>query len=74
MSEQEPSKAISIRVKHTQRSKYNNQRRHDLRVGHQPNYVDTDLSVLNRVLIDPPYPAMIAAKAKQLRKRTPPIL
>jgi hypothetical protein len=72
MLHQEHSQAISIRVKHTHRSKYNNQRRHDLRIGHQPSYVNSDHSELNRVLLDLPSPAAIAAHAKQLRQLTNP--
>ena len=72
MSGQEKSKAISIRAKHTHRSKYKNQRRHDLRIGVQPNYVQSDRSELNRVLIDLPMPAAITARAKELRAKTNP--
>ena len=72
MAEHEQSNAISIRVKHTHRSRYKSQRRHDLRIGHQPGYVDGDLSSLNRVLVDLPMPALITSHAKELRQRTNP--
>ncbi|MBI1492449.1 plasmid recombination protein [Halocynthiibacter styelae] len=72
MSETEQSKAISIRVKHAHRSRYKNQRRHDLRVGHQPGYVDGDRAGLNRVILDLPMPAEITKRAKALRERTNP--
>lgn len=68
----EQSQAISIRVKHTHRSKYNNQRRHDLRIGHQPSYVASDRTEQNRVLVALPAPAIITADAKQLRQLTNP--
>ena len=57
MSDQEPSYAISVRVKHTHRSKYKNQRRHDLRVGLPPSYVQDERSELNRVLVDERQPS-----------------
>ena len=72
MAEHEQSNAISIRVKHTHRSRYKSQRRHDLRIGHQPGYVVGDLSGLNRVLVDLPMPALITSRAKELRQRTNP--
>ncbi|MDE1132192.1 MAG: plasmid recombination protein [Ascidiaceihabitans sp.] len=72
MPDNEQSKAISIRVKHAHRSRYKNQRRHDLRIGHQPSYVDGDRVDLNRVVVDLPLPAQITQRAKELRKRTNP--
>ena len=59
MAEHEQSNANSIRVKHTHRSRYKSQRRHDLRIDHQPGYVDGDLSDLNRALVALPMPALI---------------
>ncbi len=59
MTTEEKSKAISIHVKHAHRSRYKNQRRHDLRLGQQPSYVESDRSHLNRILIDLPMPADI---------------
>jgi hypothetical protein len=72
MSNQEQSRAISIRVKHIHRSKYKNQRRHDLRIGRQPSYVDSDRSEQNRVLVEMPMPVVMNARAKTLRDRTNP--
>lgn len=72
MPETEQSKAISIRVKHAHRSRYKNQRRHDLRIGHQPSYVDGDRADLNRVIVELPLPADITKRAKALRERTNP--
>jgi hypothetical protein len=72
MPETEQSKAISIRVKHAHRSRYKNQRRHDLRIGHQPSYVDGDRADLNRVIVELPLPAEITKRAKALRERTNP--
>ena len=72
MTLQEQSKAISIRVKHAHRNKYKNQRRHDLRIGHQPAYVDCDRIDQNRVVVEHPTPAEIAARAKELRERSNP--
>lgn len=72
MSKEEQSKAISIRVKHVHRSKYKNQRRHDLRQGKQPKYIDSAKSHLNRVIVEMPMPAVMKARANELRERTDP--
>ncbi|MEP2150555.1 MAG: hypothetical protein ABJI43_09550 [Roseobacter sp.] len=72
MPDNEQSKAISIRVKHAHRSRYKNQRRHDLRIGHQPSYVDGGRAELNRVVVELPLPAQITKRAKELRERTNP--
>lgn len=61
------SAAISIRVAHVSRSKYDGQRRHDLRIGRAPDYVDQDRAHLNRVLIEPPRPTVMRARADELR-------
>ncbi|PHP26229.1 plasmid recombination protein [Limimaricola cinnabarinus] len=66
------SAAISIRVAHVSRSKYDGQRRHDLRIGQAPDYVDQDRTHLNRVLIEPPRPAVMRARADELRALTGP--
>jgi len=44
-------------------AKAGGQRRHDLRIGRQPGYVDPERSAANRVLIEPPPPG-------ELRRRT----
>ena len=72
MAKTEQSSAISIRVKHVHRSRYKNQRRHDLRIGRQPPYVDSDRSKQNRVLVEMPMPAIMNARAIELRDRTNP--
>lgn len=64
------SAAISIRVHHRSRSKYDGQRRHDLRIGRSPDYVDQDRAHLNRVVIEPPRPAVMQARADELRALT----
>ena len=46
--------AAMIRVEPKNASRYAGQRRHDLRIGHQPGYVDADRAHLNRVLVAPP--------------------
>jgi hypothetical protein len=66
------SAAISIRVAHVSRSRYDGQRRHDLRIGRAPDYVDQDRAHLNRVLIEPPRPAVMKARADELRALTGP--
>jgi hypothetical protein len=72
MAEHEQSNAISIRVKHTHRSRYKSQRQNDLRISHQPGYVAGDLSGLNPILVDLSMPALITSRAKELRQRTNP--
>ena len=67
------SNAISVRVKHAHRSRYNNQRQHDLRIGCQPSYIYDTRTKLNRIIIDLPLPAEITERAKELRERTNPI-
>jgi hypothetical protein len=66
------SAAISIRVHHRSRSKYDGQRRHDLRIGRPPDYVDQDRVHLNRVVIEPPRPMVMQARADELRALTRP--
>lgn len=66
------SAAISIRVAHVSRSRYDGQRRHDLRIGRAPDYVDQDRAHLNWVLIEPPRPAVMKSRADELRALTGP--
>ena len=70
MANKEQSKAISVRVKHVHRSRYNNQRRHDLRIGKKPSYVQESPEQPNRILVDFPYPSVMAERAEALRKKT----
>lgn len=70
MANKEQSKAISVRVKHAHRSRYNNQRRHDLRIGKPPSYVQEHPEQPNRILLELPYPSVMAERAKALRKKT----
>ena len=72
MAIEEQSKAISVRVKHAHRSKYKNQRKHDLRIGKQPSYVQEHPKQPNRVLLEMPAPAAMNDRAKALRKLTGP--
>ena len=64
-----PSSAISVRVKHRSASQYAGQRRHDLRIGDQPQYVDGDRSHGNRVLVEPPTPGPMRKRAENLRSQ-----
>lgn len=52
-------KAISVRIKHVGRGKAGFQRRHDARLGKQPEYVDGGRQHLNSVLIEPATPAQL---------------
>lgn len=62
-------RAASIRIQADTMSGYSGQRRHDLRIGEIPNYVDDDRVGLNRTLIIPPPPAEMREIAKERRGR-----
>ena len=68
MTNSTPSKAISVRIKALTRGKASGQRRHDLRIGYQPKYVDQARSHLNRVLIEPPATADLAQRTVDRRE------
>ena len=55
----ELSSAISTRVKHALYSRYSGQRRHDLRQGPVPDYVDPTRRDQNRILMEPPPPSFM---------------
>ena len=52
-------RAASTRIQSCTAKRLGGQRRHDLRIGAQPDYVDLSLSHLNRVLIQPAPPAQM---------------
>lgn len=60
-------RAASVRIGSNTVSGYSNQRRHDLRIGPQPRYVDQDRLSLNRVLIEHPGPAAMRKIARDRR-------
>lgn len=62
-------RAGSVRIAADTMSGYSGQRRHDLRVGTLPKYVDEKRVHLNRVLITPPTPAEMREIAKSRRAR-----
>ena len=65
--------AISVRLERTtSAARAGRQRKHDLRLGNQPNYVDGDRSRLNRVLIEPPPPAELRSRAAARREVSQP--
>ena len=67
------SRAISVRLERTTSAgRAGGQRKHDLRLGNQPNYVDGDRSHLNRVLIEPPPPAELRSRAAARRAAAQP--
>lgn len=47
------SMTVSVRIEHAKANKTNGQRRHDLRIGRQPGYVDRDQQYKNSLLIEP---------------------
>lgn len=65
------AKAASVRIGSDTLSGYSGQRRHDLRIGPQPNYVDLGRGPLNRVLMEYPRPAemrRIAVERRAIRE------
>ena len=67
------SKAISVRMNRTKTAgAAGGQRKHDLRVGRQPDYVDQERTRFNRVLIEPPFPSRLRARAEQRRAVSKP--
>lgn len=60
-------RAASVRIGSNTVSGYGSQRRHDLRIGPQPQYVDQDRAHLNRTLIDYPGPAAMREIARDRR-------
>lgn len=53
------SKAVMVRVEVKNASQYSGQRKHDLRIGPQPNYVTAERADLNRVVMEPPRPKVL---------------
>lgn len=64
-------KAAMVRVEVRDAQGYASQRRHDLRIGPQPAYVNPDAPEPNRVLIQPLQTAELKALAKTRRDRRP---
>lgn len=60
--------AASVRLKARSLKRAYGQRRHDLRIGRQPNYVDKDRTLLNRVLIEPRPLPKIKKEIERLRR------
>lgn len=61
------SKAASVRIGSNTVSGYSAQRRHDLRIGRQPTYVDPGRAPLNRILVEYPGPAEMRGIAIERR-------
>ena len=72
MPSRQSTSAVSVRVKHLSTAKAGGQRRHNLRLGKQPGYVDKTRTGLNRVLIEPPTPQVMRARTVERRARTDP--
>lgn len=62
-------RAAMIRVEPKSASRYGGQRRHDLRIGHQPDYVDMSRVHLNRVLINPLTPGKLRSICEDRRSQ-----
>lgn len=63
-------RAGSVRIAADTMSGYSGQRRHDMRIGYQPAYVDSNRTSLNRVLIAPP-PRRLPKCARSPRSAVP---
>lgn len=63
--------AAQVRLEPASPSKTAGQRKHELRIGRQPKYVDADRSHLNRVLIEPQTAATMRKRAVERRDRKP---
>lgn len=64
----ERSNAVVMRMKHLNRRKYAGWRRHDLRVGRLPAYVDQGRMHLNTTYLEAPMPADMWKRAYAIRK------
>lgn len=64
--------AVTVRLRHAAMSKADWQRKHDLRIGPMPKYVDRERSALNRVLIEPPPASVMQRRALELRQLQAP--
>ena len=60
--------AASVRLKARSLKRAYGQRRHDFRTGRQPNYVDQDRTLFNRVLIEPRPLPKIKKEIERLRR------
>lgn len=63
------SNAISVRVQPITSGKLTGQRRHDLRHGRPPGYVDQRLTQLNETIIEPPTPDKLRAEIAAARAK-----
>ena len=64
-------RAAQTRIKPASAIKTGGQRKHDLRIGRQPDYVDDARTHLNRVLIRPQTGAEMRKRAEERRARQP---
>jgi len=62
-------RAAMVRVEPKTASRYGGQRRHDLRIGHQPDYVDMSRVHFNRVLITPMKPSELRSICEDRRNQ-----
>jgi len=65
-------RAASIRIGSMTAKTHSGQRRHDMRIGSQPEYVDANRKGLNRTLIEPPSAAVMRglASARRAKRET----
>ena len=66
------SRAVSVRISACTVARTNGQRRHDLRIGRQPGYVDASRSGLNSVIIPPLTGAAARCRTEELREQLNP--
>lgn len=62
-------RAAQVRLKSASGFKTGGQRKHDLRIGQQPKYVDEKRTHLNRIIIKPKTTAEMTKRAAMLRER-----
>ena len=62
-------RAAQVRLKSASGFKTGGNRKHDLRIGQQPKYVDEKRTHLNRVLIKPKTTTEMTKRAAMLRER-----
>ena len=64
-----PSMSLSVRIEHATQGQAAGRRRHDLRIGRQPAYVDGDRADENSVILATPTPAVLRRECEARRSQ-----
>ena len=64
-----PSMSLSVRIEHATQGQAAGRRRHDLRIGRQPAYVDGDRTDENSILLSTPTPAVLRRECESRRSQ-----